>query len=301
MVVNNDSANVENVDEKTDLWANTLVVIVLYKIPLCESPTYISLEKSISACFYPASINLLICDNSPIEQTNINHDNKFFNIWYLHDLSNPGVSQPYNRAAELAGVQGKKWLLVLDQDTWLPEDTIRQYQQAVTDFPNFPIYAPQIYSGSLLFSPCLYRFKKGMNLSSIKPGIHLMKNKNILNSGLLICLRAFYKAGGYDEAVQLYFSDFVFFDRLKTHFREFIVIDCHLNHQLSSVDYTNIETALDRFTKYCIGARSASRSNNSLIAHLNYTITIGLRSIIMCLRFNNLIFIKVFIDYYLRK
>jgi len=159
------------------------------------------------------------------------------------------------------------------------------------------VYAPQVYSGPLLFSPCRYLFRKGSNLSTIKPGKHPMRYKNVLNSGLLINLDAFRLVGGYNEGVKLYFSDFVFFDRLKRYYNDFIVIDCRLDHQLSSVDYKDIDVALTRFSYYCAGARQASQGNIS--AYFNQAIVIGIRSILMNNRFKSLKFFKVYKEEFL--
>ncbi len=278
-----------------DIWEDTLVVIVLYNTSLSESITFQTLEKSFYRGDISFKIDLLVCDNSLVEQTNIDETNKngHFTIRYLHDPENPGVSQSYNRAAELAGVFHKKWLLILDQDTEIPQNAVSVYQKTVNQFPDYPVYAPQLYSGSLLYSPCQYWFRKGSNLPAVQPGVHKMQNRNVLNSGLLIDLNAFRKVGGYDEVVQLYFSDFVFFDKMKKHFRKFVVIDCRLEHQLSSVDYSNITVALTRFSYYCEGAKQASRDN--LFVYLNQWLLLGFRSLLMSYRFRSLMFLKVFL------
>ncbi|GAB3793511.1 glycosyltransferase [Spirosoma humi] len=287
--------------EEIDLWADTLIVIVIYNTNLTDSVTFLSLEKSILVSNLPYSVDLLVCDNSLHSKTDITQVNKsgVFNIRYLHDLDNPGVSLSYNRASDLALVLKKKWLLVLDQDTGLPTNVVTKYQQSVNQFHGFPIYCPLVYSNSLLFSPCRYVLKKGINLNHVSPGIHSMKGRNVLNSGLLISLNAFRKAEGYDETVQLYFSDFVFFDRLKKHFKNFVVIDCNLNHSLSSVDYTNLKTALDGFIRYTKGARAASKIQNSFVLYPQYFIALFFRSVLMSLRFKNTAFFENFLKIFI--
>ena len=294
------SNNPANLECSINFWRDTLIVIVLYNTKLCHSATFDSLSKSLCEAKLPFNIDLLICDNSIVEQVDISEDNRggLFNIRYLHDSTNPGVSQSYNRAAELAEVHQKKWLLLLDQDTTLPINAVIQYQKAVVQFPGYPIYAPQLYNGLLLFSPCRYWLRKGSNLSSIKAGVHLLEYRNVLNSGLLIDMNAFRIVGGYDEAVPLYFSDFVFFNRLKKHFRKFVVIDCRLDHQLSSVDYSNMTVALTRFDYYCEGALQSSRDN--LFAYLNQYVLLGSRSLLMSYRFRSLKFLKLFIKNFKR-
>jgi GT2 family glycosyltransferase len=276
-----------------------LLVIVLYKTRLSDSLTFQSLTGAVRSYKPIEPVDLLICDNSPTGYSTIDQANEegMFRLYYLHDPLNPGVSRSYNRAAELATVQNKRWLFLFDQDTILPEDGLIRYERAVTTYPNFPLYAPQVWSGTLLFSPCRYWFRRGSNLRSIEPGVQAMAHRNVLNSGLFIELSAFVKCGGYDEVVQLYFSDFVFFDRLKRHFCQFVVVDCKLEHQLSSADFSEVTLASTRFSYYCRGARQASHGNGW--AYVEYAITVGLRSLVMSSRFRSTQFVKIFINDFL--
>ena len=280
---------------KTIDWLfDTLPVIVLYNTTLADSVTFQSLKKVVSFYRLPERINIMVCDNSPTPQVTMDYiqQEKLFTIHYLHDAQNPGVSRSYNRGARLAERLHKRWLLLLDQDTVLPANFLPQYQTALQKYPNYPLYAPQLYSGTALFSPCRYAFGKGSNLHHIESGVHTMTHRNVLNSGLLIQLDAFKAVGGYDEKVKLYFSDFAFFERLKRVYRKFVVIGCQLEHQLSSVDYSDHSFALKRFSLYCKGARQTSRGN--LLAYLNQAITVGLRSVLMSWRFKSLQFFSAF-------
>ncbi len=283
--------NQKTVEEFLD---NTLIVIVLYNLSLHDTITYQALDKILQEYKSERSVDLFIYDNSPIAYTSVDavNGNSKFNVDYLHDPTNPGVSKAYNRAADWASDKEKKWLLVLDQDTDLPADGLLRYAQAVESFPDFPLYAPQVYSGGLLYSPCRYVFHKGSNLRSIDPGVHKTRYRSVINSGLLLYLSAFHEVGGYDEEVQLYFSDHVFFDRIKKYFPNFVVINCRLEHQLSSVDYNDLSTALTRFAYYSRGARQASHNRNYIYA--KHSIMVGLRSLVMCYRFRSLKFASVF-------
>ena len=280
---------------KSENWLHkTFCVIVLYKTNLSESRTFQSLKDAVHNYDPTERIDLLVFDNSPSPQIAIEQFNEEspFRIHYLHDSQNPGVSRAYNRGAELAADLNKTWLLIFDQDTAMPADTLFHYQKALDVYPNYPVYAPQLYSGSLLYSPCRYRFGKGSNLPHIEPGIHSTNHRGILNSGLLIQLQAFRRVGGYDDTVRLYFSDLVFFGRLKKVYSQFVVVDCRLEHQLSSVDYGDKSVALNKFAAYCAGARQASRGNG--FAYVNQGIMVGLRSLRMSWRFKSWLFPLVF-------
>ncbi|MFD2571261.1 glycosyltransferase [Spirosoma soli] len=287
------SASAQNVDFVSKI----LFLIVLYKTDLNESPAFQSLKKTVRPFLSQGYVDVLICDNSPsLEIDDFGQiDNEEFNLYYLHDPANPGISLSYNRGAEIASLKGKEWMLVLDQDTTMQTDSLQKYVDALKNYPNFPVYAPMLYSNNLLLSPCKYIMNRGTHLAKIEPGVHFLKARNVLNSGLLISIDAYQNVGGYDENVWLYFSDFVFFDRLKVLYKKFVVVDCLIEHQLSSSDYTNAKFALNRFTYYCQGAKAASLSNGELKSYLGYTIMVGLRSILMSYRFKSISFFKVFI------
>ena len=285
------------INDDVEFASKILFVIVLYKVRLTESLTFQSLNKTVKSFLPQIQVDLLICDNSPTSQFDINEDTgtNAFNVYYLHDSVNPGISLSYNRAVELALIKEKKWLLVLDQDTILPTEGLRKYINALKNWPDFPVYTPQVYSGDTLLSPCRYFMHRGSPFTIIKPGVNILQGKNVINSGLLINVEAYREVGGYDEKVWLYFSDFVFFDRLKKHYKKFIVLDFSVEHELSSSDYSDLSFAINRFTYYCQGAKAARISDGSLQANIGYTIAVGLRSILMCRRFGNTVFLKIYI------
>ena len=290
-------------DDNVEFVSRILFVIVLYKVRLTESLTFQSLSVAVQSFLPHNHVDLLICDNSPTPQFDVNEsvDNNHFRLYYLHDSTNPGISRSYNIAAEIASTKEKKWLLVLDQDTTIPVDGIQKYVNGLRAWPGFPIYTPQVYFDTVMLSPCRYFMHRGSPLVSIKSGVHHTEGKNVINSGLLISTEAYQKAGGYDENVWLYFSDFVFFDRLKKHFKNFIVLDCRIEHELSSSDYSDLSFAISRFSYYCRGAREASVSSGGVNAYLGYGVTVGLRSILMCRRFKNMSFLMVFVKSFLSK
>ena len=271
--------------DEDNVISKILFVIVLYKTPLINSTTFQTLKASLESNFINSRIDLLVCDNSPEEHIDSKEcvSSECFNLFHLYDSSNPGISISYNRAAEIASAKEKKWLLMFDQDTRLPIDGLHQYIKNLKNLPNFPLYVPKLFVADKLMSPCRYFMYRGSHLPEIKAGINRLKRKNILNNGVLVSLDAFKKVGGYDERVWLYFSDFVFFDRLKKHYKEFVVLDCNVEHELSSSDYRDIRFAIERFCHYCQGAKAASVSNSSFNAYLGYTLTVGLRR--SCLNF----------------
>ncbi|CCH02965.1 glycosyltransferase-like protein [Fibrella aestuarina BUZ 2] len=297
----NEFANIRNENSFLD---DVLFVITLYKTELPNSITFNSLKKFIhTQSIESPRADLALMDNSPIsdfssiEQLNIN----WLNIYYFHDPSNPGVSKSYNRAADLATTLKKKWLLLLDQDSLLPDNGLEKYQIATSLWKGHSVYAPILRSQKIILSPCAYHFFRASHLKKIGIGINTTHNRNVLNSGLLIDIESFDMVGRYDENVWLYFSDFVFFNRLKKHYKHFVIVDIHIEHDLSSADYVDINIAKERFELYCDGAFLAYKSERSSYSLICYTATIGLRSLLMSLRLRKITFLSIFYKKFLSR
>lgn len=283
----------------SEILADILFVIVIYKEDISKSNSFNTIRNAVEFLSIDEKVDVLICDNSPNSLDIITYSNNYFNLFYLHDSANPGISASYNKAAEFAGVKGKQWLFVLDQDTILPIKALEQYINALKAGASVPIFAPKVYYNGLLISPCHFALYRGSPLVSINSGLHNLKSKNVINSGLLINVSSYQEVGGYDEHVWLYFSDFVFFNRIKAKYKKFFVVDCDLQHELSSSDYTNYTFAIKRFDYYCQGARAASASYESIGAYIVNGVMVGLRSVLMSYRFKKLNFLKVFFNRYI--
>ncbi len=280
-----------------DLINDFLFVIVLYGVAIEDSLTFNSLSESVKLLHPQLRVDLLICDNSLVLQdfSIASKTNSCYNIYYLHDSSNPGISASYNKAAEFASMKRKKWILVMDQDTIFPNNALSSYLQSLRQSPNAPLYAPKVFDTTgLMLSPCAYNVYRGSPLRDVQAGVNSVRNRNIINSGLLLNLEAYRRVGGYDENVWLYFSDFIFFNRLTKYYKSFVVVDCKLTHELSSSDYTNYEFAAKRFSYYCEGAKAASLCDTGFISYLSYRLTVGSRSLLMTWRFKNINFLKTF-------
>lgn len=275
-----------------------LIVIVLYKIPLKKSAAYASLVQAINSLTPAPIVDLYVYDNSPAATLIPTSMHDRLTIHYVSNPANPGVSKAYNQAAKLASGLGKQWMLLLDQDTVLPPDALTAYQASVDRFPEISLHVPQLYVNGVLNSPCKYRLLRGSHLPFIQPGEHEVKGLNILNSGVLIKTNAFNTAGGYNEEIRLYFSDFDFFDRYKRVYPAFAVTDSRFTHFLESGNYQDIDTSLFRFGLYCEGAYQAGRQ--SLVKRVGYFLTVGLRSIKMAFRLRSTAFISVFLEQWIR-
>lgn len=273
---------------------NISVVIVLYNTRLSNSVTFQSLTNSIKE--NENKITLIIYDNSP-ERQDINFSEYLmWDIKYIHDKSNPGVSTAYNKAAKVASELNKIWILLTDQDTFFPKESISKYIEAINAFDQINFFVPYLKSGDINFSPSKYYFSRGCIWKDALPGIHSFRNKTVLNSGILVDLDAFNSVGGYNEKVQLYFSDFEFVNKFKRKYENFYLIDFTCKHQLSDIVNVDLESAKKRFYYYCEGGYQSSTSKLHFILLF---ITIFLRSIKLSLKYRNFIFLQIFSKRYI--
>ena len=200
-----------------------LIVLVLYKSDLETSESFQSIETSLKTT--NNSVDVFIYDNSP-QRLDFSLNQYNSKIHYVWDSSNPGVSKAYNEGFAVAENDGKKWLLILDQDTEFDSDFLIKYHVACTSNPTISLFAPilKLNSGEI-YSPCTYKFPRTAILKKIDIGITELKSLSLLNSGMLIGANAFKEVGGYDERLKMDFTDFEFIDRYRKISNHFFVLE----------------------------------------------------------------------------
>lgn len=265
---------------------NVLAVLVLYKCSLKQSETYKTLVGSLLA--FKGELDMLVYDNSPVRQ----YDKDDFreeniNIHYISDPTNPGVSKAYNRGAAYACRKGKKWLLILDQDTVFPLDAIKKYNDH--RLRETSICAPILKSEQGTISPCKYKWGRGKALKYDVLGINSFGNKSLLNSGLLIPLELFNTIGGYDERIPLDFSDHEFIERVKKITSVFFLSEIVCKHSLSAVDRDK-KKVIFRFGSYMKGAKVCCLKG----ASCGFRFSVLLRTLKLTAKYRSLDFLKIY-------
>ena len=144
----------------------------------------------------------------------------------------------------------KKWLLLLDQDTYFPLDAVRKYLQAIQRGTS-QLLAPMLFCGSKMISPFRDHHGSGQILRSIKPASYSLQNIMPVNSGMMVSLKSFIRAGGYDCSFPLDYSDFTFISRYRQHESSFEVLDIKCQQEFSGIDVGSFESSLVRFKSFC--------------------------------------------------
>lgn len=265
-----------------------LAIIVVYRCDPVYADSIVSLSHSLESS--GNELDLMIYDNSPIFQDVSRPIKGISHIFYHHNPSNPGVSTAYNEAARIARESGKKWLLFLDQDTLFPVPAIKIYAEAMTSNPGINMFAPSLINQGYLCSPCVFWGGIGYRLSKIVTGIMSLKRRSVLNSGLLVSLEAFDTIGGFDERIQLDFSDHDFCRRFSERYGEAFILDMECEHGFSDQEKMSLENALTRFGFFCRGARYSSRS---FFNYFTYSLVVLLRFGVLSLRYRTWRFLPI--------
>ena len=226
------------------LFDQTLFVIVLYRQQLNTCRAFRSLKPLIEK--YPARIRLFVYDNSAEPLVD-----RSATIFYQHDPTNSGVSRAYNMAFKLAKKKGLRFLLLMDQDSYFPENVFQSYSDAVACYPDQHVFAPRATDIQKRYSP--FRLVRGRGTpQKISNGVVSLRDTQVINSGLLVGLDAFEMCGGYDERFPLDFSDIVFCDRLAANDLSLCIIDGKIQHHHSSesADKSRFENYLQALVLY---------------------------------------------------
>lgn len=235
-----------------------LAIIVLYNRSIHESETFNSLIKSADSGKFKLSV--LIYDNSSIRNDYI-FENNNLNIKIIFDSTNPGVSTAYNKGAKYAKEENIEYILLLDQDTIFPTNSLRVYFNYIRTHPNINIFAPILRANEMNLSPCRKLFKRGFPIKKdIIPGIADLSKFSPINSGVLIKRKIFEDVGGFNPKIKLDFSDFDFFERVSKIEKNFQIIDLICHHRISTIEKKSIESDINRFFYYCTGAKYYSKT-----------------------------------------
>lgn len=266
-----------------------LCILVLFNTELEYSDSITTLNRELE--MLDISLDVFVYDNSPIptyQKSSFVY--KQMNITYISDTLNPGVSKAYNMGANYAHDIGKKWLLLLDQDTSFPENTLRSYLEVKENPDNSAdIIAPTLQFGKSIYSPCGYHWYRTTKCKCVS-GLNSFKGITLLNSGLLITLSLFKAVGGYNEKISLDFSDTCFIERVKRTVCEFHLIPITCLHNLSSNE-TDLQVIRLRYKFYLLGAFAYSdESENRFLV----MVWVFLRTLKLTFKYIDIYYLKSF-------
>ena len=137
--------------------ASLLPVVVLYLRNLEESESFVSIAEIAGEVSGMAEhLHLLVFDNSP-EPHPLPRTAMATTYW--HDAANGGLAPAYNKALALACDLGTEWILLLDQDTLLHAEYLKEVLEFIADEgrtdPRIGAAIPRLIEDGIVHSPRL--------------------------------------------------------------------------------------------------------------------------------------------------
>lgn len=262
-------------------------VTVLFQKRWMDSDCIQSLEKI--AKVFNISIEVIVFDNSPyVNETKPYSD--LITFTYNENTVNTGVSEAYNKAAQISWQKGKKWILITDSDFSFDVRLLKAYCKGITEYPHCSLFSPILTCEKKIVSPYKKKLHRYKILKQVKPGEYNSDRISIINSGILCKVDVFMKTGGYNPFVMLDFSDDWFIKKYSQYYSSLVIVDYSTNHKLSSFEKITAKAAIERFRMYCAGSYQMSKLYTDGYWFFIWSF---LRSIRLCTKYWNLYFLKI--------
>ncbi|HTN46281.1 MAG TPA: glycosyltransferase [Flavipsychrobacter sp.] len=268
-------------------------IIVAYNEVFYETHTYKTLLQSIKFSFLE-NYHILIYDNSDeifwnvsfMDLSEKNH------IVYFHDRKNSGLSTAYNFMAREAGSLNVKWIVLLDQDTFVPENAVEGYLKSIKDDNDIFLKVPIVYfNKNNIMSPSKFIFGRAKMLKEIIVGPQSIKEFLFINSGLMIYLPFFEEVGGYNEKIRVDFADHQFIEKVRKYVDKFEVLPLKFVQNFSHTE-KNIDKAITRFKIYLNDFRNFKFEK--LSRRLLYSLSVFLHTLKLTKIFKSTQFLKLY-------
>lgn len=219
---------------------NLLAVLVIYNCKIEEAKTLKSLLQNYAnnpKIF--ENFRLIIYDNSLLKQTI--HLTIPFDHQYIHDRNNEGLAVAYNYALNEAIKTSSPWLLLLDQDSLLPEDFIDNLSSDLSiigEDTTVTAVVPRMCYKREFFSPAKVLYGGRIRAINMRHrGICTFKNAYALGSGSLIKVSFLHEIGGFNEVFWMDSLDRWLFFTINNMGGKVYVTNSIINHELSVKDY----------------------------------------------------------------
>ena len=210
-----------------------LLIVVLYRLSVRESPTLQSLARCTGEL--DAGDIVVVWDNSPESQ-----DRKDLAelgaalpaaLHYRHTPENLSLALIYNRA--IAAHPEASFVFLLDQDSGFGEEYFREIDTAAAAHPDINLFMPLIRHGRQVVTPGHFHYFKGKYWRTAQYGRVNARGNTAITSGMCIRMPYLQRLGGFDERLRLYGIDTNFMIRYSRDNAFFFVISAPFSHHLS--------------------------------------------------------------------
>lgn len=268
------------------------IVIVLYKCSLIDSisfKSFLQQKKDITFDF-----ELLIFNNDPELQI---EDENFF---VFNSPENVKVAGAYNFALKKAIESGKEWLLLLDQDTEIPEDYFFKLQEFLKQGykDNLAAIVPVLKSGNKILSP-----KKVSPFLRIETNIMTKRyydRLTAINSLSLIKVDFLKSLGGFKNEYQLDMLDRWLYRKIMNKSKLVYVLDASSQHNLSFLNFEKNVTP-ERYAEFIKIENKFISEEFNIIYFMYYKMKLFIKSILQLVRYKNKTYSMITFSYIFKK
>jgi len=255
------------------------IVIVLYQCSLDESVTFQSLKKSLEK----TSIDYeLIIYNNDVNQK---IEEKEFLI--VNSEENKKLEGAYNFALDRAIENGKNWILLLDQDTEIPDNYLKELNKifSVGYSPDLVAVVPKLVSEGKVISPVrvtsLIRFEKELNVSG-----YTNERINALNSMSLFNVQFIRSIGGFSKDFPFDMHDHWCYNQVYKHHKKVYVLDVTTKHESSFVNFEK-NISVNRYREFLSSENKFIHNELGIPVYFYYKMKLLLRSIKQFVNYKN--------------
>ncbi len=257
------------------------IIIVLYKCELSESLSFQSLEKQLTEKKSNIQYDLLIYNNDTTRT--ITHP--IYTV--VNPTNNKMLAGAYNFALNKAINSKKEWLLLIDQDTEIPEKYFTEIKKFLLNNTNNDIVAtvPFLISHNKYVSPEITQKFAWRQNRIAKSGIYEGR-VSAFNSMSLLNVKFLSDIGGFNTNYPLDMLDHWLYSQINKNKKKVCVLDVKITHNLSLLDKKNY-MPLDRYRNFLLAEKMFVKNELTLLHYISYKFRIILRAGHQLLRFKD--------------
>lgn len=213
------------------------VLVVIYNKACEESLSLTCLQG------HAEKIRVIVFDNSTIATENQSWCEKRGYVYFTTN-TNIGLSKAYNRVLRTLEKSDHDYIMILDDDTFLPEEYFQEVFQQITE-PRYHLLLPIVRAGDLIMSPC--KMVLGCEPAEVRDRVQIDLTKiSAINSGMVVRLDVYGKIS-YDETMFLDCVDHDFMNQVRRHNLDICVLKSEIQQNYSLKSNVSIESAAFRF------------------------------------------------------
>ena len=268
------------------------IIIVLYRCTLEESRAFNSLQEELKSAEIDYELVIFNNDN----QLKIK-DERYV---VVNSEENKKLSFAYNFALKRAVENGRKWLLLLDQDTSVPKGYFNRLQDFLkSGYPEkLAAVVPVLKSGDVVLSPKVVSSRLRIE-SEAKPNeygrwITAINSMSLMNVGF------FNSIGGFSSKYELDMLDRWSYNQIMKLNRLVYVLDVNSNHELSFLDFEKNVTP-ERYSDFMKMENRFSTDEMDLLYLVFYKVKLILKGLKQFVKYKNKEYSKITFSYIFKK